>query len=113
MAFASGKYAIAICDRCGFQYKYLTLKKEWTGFRVCSECYEPKHPQLEPIHNVSDPEALRFPRPNLSPDVVAGAGVVKTIDDNQMMSTTGDPIGSEFSIDGATGSVGIVTVVTT
>ncbi len=53
MAFASGKYAIAICDRCGFQYKYLTLKKEWTGFRVCPECYEPKHPQLEPIHNVS------------------------------------------------------------
>ena len=113
MSFASGKYAIAICDRCGFQYKYLTLKKEWTGFRVCPECYEPKHPQLEPIHNVSDPESLRFHRPNLSPDVVAGAGVVRTIDDNKVMSTTGDPIGSEFSIDGATGSVGTVTVVTT
>ena len=113
MSFASGKYAIAICERCGFQYKYLTLKKEWTGFRVCPECYEPKHPQLAPIHNVSAPEALRFPRPNLSPDVVAVAGVVRTIDDNKVMSTTGDPIGSEFSIDGATGSVGTVTVVTT
>jgi len=30
-----------------------------------------------------------------------------------MMSTTGDPIGSAFSIDGATGSIGTVTVVTT
>ena len=29
------------------------------------------------------------------------------------MSVTGDPIGSTFSIDGATGSVGTVTVVTT
>ena len=45
--------------------------------------------------------------------MVAGAGVVRTIDDNKVMSTTGDPIGSEFSIDGATGSVGTVTVVTT
>ena len=113
MAFAVGKESQAICDRCGFQYYYLDLKKEWNGLFVCPECYEPKHPQLEPIHNVSDPEALRFPRPNLSPDVVAGAGVVRTIDDNKVMSTTGDPIGSEFSIDGATGSVGTVTVVTT
>ena len=36
MSFASGKHAIAICDRCGFQYKYTSLKKEWTGFRVCT-----------------------------------------------------------------------------
>ena len=113
MAFASGKYALAICDRCGFQYKYTSLKKEWTGFRVCSECFEPKHPQLEPPRNVSDPEGLRFARPNLPPSQVAGEGVVRTIDDNQVMSITGDPIGSAFSIDGATGSVGTVTVVIT
>ena len=113
MSYASGKYAQFICDTCGWAFPYKTAKTTWEGNRVCGECYEPKHPQLEPIHNVSDPEALRFPRPNLSPDVVAGAGVVRTIDDNKVMSTTGDPIGSEFSIDGATGSVGTVTVVTT
>lgn len=63
MAIASGKYAVAICDRCGFQYPYLDLKKEWTGFRVCDECYEPKHPQLEPKRDVGDRIALREPRP--------------------------------------------------
>ena len=113
MAFASGKHAIAICDRCGFEYKYLSLKREWTGFRVCSECFEVKHPQLEPINHIADPEALRFPRPIASATSVAGAGVVRTIDANQMMSTTGDVIGSEFSQDAATGEIGTVTVAIT
>ena len=113
MAFASGTHAIAICDRCGFQYKYSALKEEWTGFRVCNECFEPKHPQLEPPRHVSDPEGLRFPRPSRSPRTVAGEGVVRTIDANQMMSITGDPIGSTFSTDEMTGSVGTVTVVIT
>ena len=113
MSYASGKFAVGLCDRCAFEYPLKDLKKEWTGFKVCSECFEPKHPQLEPPRHVSDPEGLRFARPNLSSNVVAGAGVVRTIDANQMMSTTGDPIGSEFSIDGATGSIGTVTVVTT
>jgi len=29
MAFAVGTHSQAICDRCGFQYSYLDLKKEW------------------------------------------------------------------------------------
>jgi hypothetical protein len=62
--FASGKYALAICDRCGFSYQYTALKKEWTGFKVCVECYEPKHPQLMPKRSVSDPQALQEPRPD-------------------------------------------------
>jgi protein-arginine kinase activator protein McsA len=68
MAYASGKYAIAICDRCGFEFKLLQLKKEWTGFKVCATCYEPKHPQLEPKRNVGDAIALREPRPE-GPDI--------------------------------------------
>jgi hypothetical protein len=63
MAYAKGKYAIAICDRCGFRYPYLSLVKEWTGHKVCPECYEPKHPQLEPKRNVQDAQALFEPRP--------------------------------------------------
>tara|TARA_R110000803_G_scaffold177722_1_gene240073 strand:+ start:285 stop:626 length:342 start_codon:yes stop_codon:yes gene_type:complete len=113
MAFASGKYALAICDRCGFQYKYTSLKKEWTGFRVCSECFEVKHPQLEPISHIADAEALQYPRPAQSAADVAGSGVVRTIDANQMMSTTGDPIGSEFNQSAATGEIGTITVVIT
>lgn len=36
-----------ICDRCGFKYRLDELVKEWTGFRVCSKCLDPKHPQLD------------------------------------------------------------------
>jgi PHP family Zn ribbon phosphoesterase len=63
MAYAKGKYALGICDRCSFEFKLLQLKKEWTGFKVCDDCYEPKHPQLEPKRNVSDAIALQDPRP--------------------------------------------------
>jgi|SRR6056300_461769 NAD-dependent SIR2 family protein deacetylase len=66
MAFAVGKYSEAICDRCGFQYKYLELKEEWNGLLVCEECYEPKHPQLEPTYASADAEALQNPRPQVS-----------------------------------------------
>ena len=86
MAYASGKYAIAICDRCGFRYKNTQLRREWTGFRVCSECYEPKEPQLEPLPHVSDAQALSNPRPQS--DFTSGSGVVRTIDPNQMITTT-------------------------
>jgi len=63
MSFAVGKYSLAICDRCGQQYKYLELKKEWNGLFVCPSCYEPKHPQLDPPYHPADPEAIRDPRP--------------------------------------------------
>ena len=62
-AYASGKYALGICDQCGQQVMLNELKKTWEGFKVCWECYEPKHPQLEPLRAVSDPEALYQPRP--------------------------------------------------
>ena len=61
--YASGKYSLALCDRCGQRYQYLVLRKEWTGFKVCPECYEPKHPQLEPKRTINEPIALYQPRP--------------------------------------------------
>ena len=60
--YATGKYSKAICDRCGQQYDYLSLRKEWTGFKVCPECYEPKATQLEPYAPPPDPQALMEPR---------------------------------------------------
>jgi hypothetical protein len=64
MAFSTGKYAKALCDRCGREYPYLSLLEEWTGFRVCDTCYEPKHPQLTPPQITMDPQALRDARPD-------------------------------------------------
>ena len=63
MTFAQGKFALAICDRCGQQYKYLELQQEWNGLFTCPECYEPKHPQLDPPYHPADPVALMDPRP--------------------------------------------------
>ena len=110
MAYASGRYSVAICDTCGFRYKYTKLRKEWTGFRVCSECYEPKHPQLNPPRHLVDPQALKNPRPSVPASRVAGAGVVRTIDPNRMITVTGDSIGSAFDGIEVTISVGTVTV---
>jgi len=39
-----GKWNV-ICDRCGFAHKNTDLRKEWTGLMVCTQCYEPRHPQ--------------------------------------------------------------------
>lgn len=61
--YASGKFAIALCDQCGQRYKLLQLIKDWKGFKVCPECYEPKHPQLEPKRTINEPQALYQPRP--------------------------------------------------
>jgi len=66
MTYALGKYALAICDRCGFRYPYLSLREEWNNLKVCPECYEPKARQLEPTQTGSDPEALFQPRPDIA-----------------------------------------------
>lgn len=66
--FASGKKAIAMCDRCGQQYKLKALKTEIIKQRkyqllVCPECWDPDQPQLMlGTFPVDDPQALRNPR---------------------------------------------------
>ena len=64
MTFANGNRSLAICDRCGQQYKYLQLRQEWNGLFTCPECFEPKHPQLDPGYHPADAIALKDPRPN-------------------------------------------------
>ena len=70
--FASGKKAIATCDRCGFKYKLkelkkLTIKTKTTNILVCPSCWEPDQPQLQiGMYPVDDPQALRNPRPDTS-----------------------------------------------
>jgi hypothetical protein len=66
--FASGKIAIAECDRCGQQFKLKKLKTEIIKQRkyellVCPACWDPDHPQLMlGTFPVEDPQALRNPR---------------------------------------------------
>ena len=68
--FASGKKAIAECDRCGFRYKLkqlkkLTIKTKSTNILVCPTCWEPDQPQLQlGMYPVNDPQAVYQPRPD-------------------------------------------------
>jgi hypothetical protein len=70
--FASGKKAIAECDRCGFRYKLkelrsLVIKTKNVNILVCPTCWEPDQPQLQlGMYPVDDPQALRNPRPDTS-----------------------------------------------
>ena len=70
--FASGKYAIAECDRCSFRYKLKELRTEIVKTRpykikVCRSCWNPDQPQLQlGMYPVNDPQAVRDPRPDVS-----------------------------------------------
>jgi hypothetical protein len=66
--FASGKWAISECDRCGFRYKLKELKKlviktKNINLLVCHTCWEQDQPQLQlGMYPVYDPQALENPR---------------------------------------------------
>ena len=70
--FASGKNAIAECDRCGQRYKLTVLRRETVKTKirnilVCPQCWDPDQPQLMlGMYPVDDPQGLRDPRPDRS-----------------------------------------------
>lgn len=70
--YASRRIAIALCDRCGFQYRRRELQNEivkgrTTNVQVCPECWDPDHPQLHLGETpVSDPQAIMDPRPDVA-----------------------------------------------
>ncbi len=109
MAYASGKYAYFICDTCGFRYPYKSAKGNWENFRTCEECYEPKHPQLDPPNISADAEVLWKPRPEV-PLPQSQLGVIITTNAGSGMTFKSDPVGTAFDGLGATSDLGNVTV---
>jgi len=89
--FASGKNSIAMCDRCGQQFKLTALRKEIQKTKiynllVCSTCFDPDQPQLQlGMYPVDDPQAVRNPR-NDSTYIAAG------------INTNGNPTGGSRDI---------------
>ena len=79
--FASGKYAIAECDRCAQRYKLKelrtqTVKTKPFKVKVCKACWDPDHPQLQlGMYPVDDPQAGREPRPDVSYTVSGQSGL--------------------------------------
>jgi hypothetical protein len=70
--FASGKYAIAECDRCAQRYKLKQLRTQIVktrpyNIKVCPSCWDPDQPQLQlGMYPVNDPQAVEGPRPDVS-----------------------------------------------
>jgi hypothetical protein len=89
--FASGKWAIAQCDRCDGRYKLKQLRREIIKTKnyellVCPECWDPDQPQLQlGMYPVDDPQGLRNPRPDRS-YLVSGLSGLQIIN-----STSSDP----------------------
>jgi hypothetical protein len=79
--FASGKNSIAECDRCGQRYMLKELRTQTVKTRpfkvkVCHECWDPDHPQLQlGMYPVNDPQAVREPRPDVSYQVSGNSGL--------------------------------------
>ena len=61
--YASGRFAQRISDRSGMAFPYNEMVQEWNGSWVHISEFEPKHPQLEPLPKVSDPESLQHAKP--------------------------------------------------
>ena len=95
--FASGKWAIASCDRCGFQYKLkqlqqIVIKTKNVNLLVCPTCWEPDQPQLQlGMYPVDDPQALRNPRPDTTYRQAGYTGL--QIDPGSSQLGSGDPSG--------------------
>lgn len=125
--FASGKNAIAMCDRCGFQFKLTELKKEIVKTKtynllVCPSCWDPDQPQLQlGMYPVDDPQALRNPRRDTT-YVIAGTGPDgQTTGGSRIIQWGWNPVGGSSFFDAAltpnnlvsTVQIGTVTIVTT
>lgn len=123
--FASGKWAISQCDRCGQRFKLKQLKTEIIKQRkydllVCPECWDPDHPQLLlGTFPVEDPQAVRNPRRDttyfvsgITSDGSLGGG-------SRVIQWGWNPVGGSRQFDDAltpndlvaTGNVGTVTIV--
>jgi hypothetical protein len=125
--FASGKIAIAICDRCGFRFRLRELRKlivktKQVNILVCKSCWEPDQPQLQlGMYPVDDPQALRNPR-NDNTYYQSGTTAIGSIGEGSRNIQWGwNPVGMSRGFDAeltpnnlvGLGQVGTVTVVIT
>ncbi len=125
--FASGKWAIAMCDRCGQQFKLKTLKTEIIKTKqynllVCDACWDPDHPQLQlGMYPVNDPQALRNPRRDITYYQAGLNALGDPTGGSRQIQWGWNPVGMARSFDSALtpndlvgqGQVGTVTVTIT
>lgn len=82
--FANGAKAFGFCDRCGFRFDLKKLKNEviktkQTQIKSCPQCWSMDHPQLQlGMYPVSDPQAIRDPRPDTNTWYQSGTNGLQT-----------------------------------
>ena len=102
--FASGKFAIAECDRCAFRFKLtqlkkLTIKTKNVSIKVCPECLEEDQPQLQlGMYPVNDPQAVREPRRDNSYYQSGYTGLQTDLTTGILVSEDGTPAGGSRQI---------------
>ena len=64
-----------ICDRCGFKMKHYDSMKEWNGFVVCKECWEPRHTLDFVLTRAEKDEAVPYSRPDPVPVEIGCANI--------------------------------------
>ena len=125
--FASGKYAIAECDRCGQRYKLQELRKQVLktkiySIKVCQSCWDPDQPQLQlGMYPVDDPQAVREPRRDLSYYASGLTSTGSQGEGSRVFQWGWNPVGGASSFDTlltpndlvAQGIVGTVAIATT
>ena len=88
--YLSGEFNLT-CDRCSKKIKAHQAKHEWTGFIVCGDCYETRHPQ-DFVRARQDKISVPFTRPR-PVDVFTGVTYITTyveedyIQDVQVITT--------------------------
>lgn len=105
--FASGKYSIAECDRCGQRFKLKELRKQVLktkiyNIKVCSSCWDPDQPQLQlGMYPVNDPQAVREPRPDTSYQVSGVLDDGYTGGGSRVFQWGWNPVGGSSGFDAA------------
>lgn len=62
----------AVCDKCGFRFKFSQLRRDGDnrGLWVCRKCYDPEHPQ-DNVRVKPDRQGVRVSRPEPEPEFVS------------------------------------------
>jgi ribosome-binding protein aMBF1 (putative translation factor) len=58
----TGNHVRGICMRCAKKTALNALRKEWTGLKVCSDCYDVRNAQ-DFVRGVADRQAVKDPSP--------------------------------------------------
>ncbi len=55
------------CQRCGFVVALQTIRQEWSGLRVCPDCFDPRPAEMSPPRVTAEGKPLANAAPETPP----------------------------------------------